>query len=79
MLRNLQDEMARRRWLPFAALAVLVAIAAPLLFLKSAPDNAPSAGAAPAAAEQAKLPPRAARLLAATDAGQVSGRAKGAS
>lgn len=79
MLRNLQDEFARRRWLPFAALAVLVAIAAPLLFLKSAPDNAPSAGAAPAAAAEAKLPARAARLLAATDAGQVAGRAGGAS
>ena len=78
MLRNLLDEMMRRRLLPFAALAVLVAIIVPLLFLKGAPDDAPSAdSAAPAAAEAAKLPARAARLLAATDAGASRGGAKG--
>lgn len=78
MLRNLLDEVRRRRLWPIAALAVIVAIVAPLLFLKSAPEDAPSAdSAAPAAAEAAKLPPRAARLLAATDAGAAGGRAKG--
>ena len=78
MLRTLLDEMMRRRLLPIAAAAVLVAIIAPLLFLKGAPDDAPSAdAAAPAAATAAKLPPRAARLLAATDAGASRGGAKG--
>jgi hypothetical protein len=78
MLRNLLDEMMRRRLLPVAALAVLVAVIAPLLFLKGAPDDAPSAdAAAPAAAETAKLPARAARLLAATDADASHGGANG--
>jgi hypothetical protein len=78
MLRNLLDEMMRRRLLPVAALAVLVAVIVPLLFLKGAPDDAPSAdAAAPAAAETAKLPARAARLLAATDAAASRGGANG--
>lgn len=79
MLRNLLDEMMRRRLLPVAALAVLVAVIAPLLFLKGAPDNAPSAdSAAPAAATPAKLPARAARLLSADDGDASKGAAKGA-
>jgi len=78
MLRNLIDEVRSRRVLAFAALGVLVALALPLLFLKSAPEGAPDANtAAPAAAEQAKLPERAARLLATSDAGAAGGRAKG--
>jgi hypothetical protein len=78
MLRNLLDEMMRRRLLPVAALALLVLIAAPLLFLKGAPDGAPSAdAAAPAPAQPAELPARAARLLAATDADASRGGAKG--
>ena len=57
MLRNLIDEVRNRRVLAFAALGVLVALALPLLFLKSAPEGAPAANtAAPAAAEEAKLP-----------------------
>lgn len=80
MLRNLLDQIVGRRLWPIPALAVLVAIVAPLLFLKSAPDDAPSAdSAAPAAATEAKLPPRAARLLAANDAGSAGGRATGES
>ncbi len=78
MLRNLIDEVRNRRVLAFAALGVLVALALPLLFLKSAPEGAPAAdAAAPAAATEAKLPPRAARLLATTDPGAPGGRAKG--
>ena len=79
-MRNLIEEVRNRRVLAFAALGVLVALALPLLFLKSAPEGAPEANmAAPAAAEQAKLPARAARLLATTDAGTASGQAKGSS
>jgi len=78
MLRTLIDEVRNRRMLAFAALGVLVALALPLLFLKSAPEGAPEANsAAPAAATEAKLPARAARLLATTDAGAPGGRAKG--
>lgn len=78
MLRNLIDDVRNRRVLAFAALGVLVALALPLLFLKSAPAGAPEANsAAPAAATEAKLPARAARLLATTDAGAPGGRAKG--
>lgn len=78
MLRNLIDEVRNRRLLAFAALGVLVALALPLLFLKSAPEGAPAANAAaPAAAEEAKLPPRAARLLATSDPGAPGGQAKG--
>ena len=80
MLRNLIDEVRSRRVLAFAALGVLLALALPLLFLKSAPDGAPTANtAAPAAAEEAKLPDRAARLLATSDADAVGGRASGSS
>ena len=78
MLRNLIDEVRNRRILAFAALGVLVLLAVPLLFLKSAPEGAPPANAAaPAAAEEAKLPARAARLLATTDPGAPGGRATG--
>jgi hypothetical protein len=78
MLRNLIDEVRSRRVLAFAALGVLVALALPLLFIKGAPTGAPAADtAAPAAAKEAKLPPRAARLLAATDATNVNGHASG--
>jgi hypothetical protein len=77
MLNNLIEEVRNRRVLALAALGVLVALALPLLFLKGAPDGAPAAdAAAPAAASKAKLPARAARLLAATDAGSA-GHASG--
>jgi hypothetical protein len=57
---------------------VLVALALPLLFLKGAPEGTPAADAVtPAAATEAKLPARAARLLATTDAGTASGHASG--
>ena len=78
MLRNLIDEVRSRRVLALAALGVLVALAVPLLFLKSAPEGAPEANmAAPAAAEEAKLPARAARLLASKDAATAGGHARG--
>jgi hypothetical protein len=59
MLRTLLDEVMRRRLWPIPLVAVLVAVAAPLLFLKSAPQDAPPASlAAPAMAPAGKLPAR---------------------
>ena len=78
MLRNLIEEARSRQVLVLAGLGVLVALALPLLFLKGAPEGAPQANvAAPAPAEEAKLPPRAARLLATNDPGAPGGRTKG--
>lgn len=48
MLRSLVDEVVRRRLWPIPVVALLVAIAAPLMFMKSAPSNAPT-GAPPMA------------------------------
>ena len=77
-MRNLIEEVRNRRVLAFAALGVLVALALPLLFLKSAPEGAPTANtAAPAPPQEAKLPARAARLLATSDEGAPAGQAKG--
>ena len=77
-MRNLIEEVRNRRVLAFAALGVLVALALPLLFLKSAPEGAPTANtAAPAPAKEAKLPARAARLLATNDPGAPGTHAKG--
>jgi hypothetical protein len=78
MLRNLLDEVVRRRLWPVLALAALVALAVPLLFLHSAPQNAPAADtAAPASPASAKLPARAARLLATSDDEGSTGHATG--
>ena len=77
MLRNLYDEIVRRRLWPIPLAAVLVALAAPLLFLKSGPDGAGET-ATPTAAKAGKLPPRAARLLATTDAATGGRGATGA-
>jgi hypothetical protein len=78
MLRNLLDEIVRRRLWPILALAVLAAVAAPLFFMKSAPVGAPDAATpAPAPAAAGELPARAQRLLAATGTAAVRGRATG--
>jgi hypothetical protein len=80
MPRNLIDEIVRRRLWPLVAVAALVALAAPLLFLHSAPQGAPAADtAAPAAPATAKLPARAARLLATSDDEGSTGHATGSS
>ena len=68
MLRNLLDEVIRRRLWPILAVAVLVAVAAPLLFLKSSPSGAPVAAPAPGTAPEGELPARAKRLLTTTSA-----------
>jgi hypothetical protein len=65
MFRNVAVEIVRRRLWPIPAVALVVAVAAPTLFMKSAPSGA--AAAAPAAVAPAGgLPARAERLLAAT-------------
>lgn len=67
MFRNLVDEVVRQRLWPIPAVAVVVAVAAPALFMKSTPAVAPLAPtAAPTPAVAAGLPARAERLLAAT-------------
>ncbi len=63
MLRGLVDDLVRRRLWPIMALAVLVILVAPLLFLKSAPDNAPAASDAPPAAQPGELPTGGERLV----------------
>jgi hypothetical protein len=79
MFRNLVDEVVRQRLWPIPAVAVVVAVAAPALFLKSAPAVAPiAATAAPTPAVAAKLPARAERLLAATTPEGSLGGATGA-
>lgn len=80
MLRNLLDELIRRRLWPIPALALLIALAAPVLFLKSTPAGTPAMPTtAPAPAETGGLPERAQRLLAANAAGAARGGATGSS
>ena len=67
MLRTLLDEVVRRRLWPVLLVAVVVAVAAPLLFLKSAPPGGAPA-AAPATAPAGELPARAQRLLTTSEA-----------
>jgi hypothetical protein len=67
MVRSLVDEVVRRRLWPIPLVALLVAIAAPLLFMKSAPPVAPADTAVPATAAPGLLPAKAQKLLAPTD------------
>jgi hypothetical protein len=73
MLRDIVEQVARRRLWPIPLVAIVVVVAAPLLFLKSAPQDAAPAAAVAPAPSQADLPARAQRLLTTSDAG-VSGR-----
>jgi hypothetical protein len=74
MLRNLVDEIVRRRLWPIPLVALAVVVAAPLLFLKSAPPQAATDPTAVSAVADADLPARAQRLLNTTDADESSGR-----
>ena len=74
MLRNLVDEIVRRRLWPIPLAALVVVVAAPLLFLKSAPPQAATDAIAATPAAQTDLPTRAQRLLTATDAGRTPER-----
>lgn len=67
MLRSLVNEMVKRRLWPIMLVAVLVILAAPLLFLKSAPDDAPAASDAPPPAKAGELPAGAERLVTDSD------------
>jgi hypothetical protein len=67
MLRSLVDEVVRRRLWPIPLVALLIAIAAPLLFMKSTPADAPSATAAPPAAAPGQLPRSAEKLVTTSD------------
>jgi hypothetical protein len=67
MLRSLVDEVVRRRLWPILALAIVVAVAAPLLFMKSAPSGAPGASAAPPPADAGTLPTTGSKLVTASD------------
>jgi hypothetical protein len=66
MLRSLVGEVVKRRLWPIPLVAILIAIAAPLLFMKSAP-NVPADGAAPPAAAPGELPATAERLVTTSD------------
>ena len=78
MLASLLSEVRRRHLWPIPLVALLVAVGAPLLFLKPAPSDAP-AGAPPAAlaAPTGELPTRAGRLLASKDAAKPAARRSG--
>jgi hypothetical protein len=78
MLRNVVDEITRRRLWPIAAIALLVGVAAPLLLLKGSLAAAPSASttapAAPATPALETLPADAQRLLDSSDAPRAAAR-----
>jgi hypothetical protein len=67
MLRSLVDEVVRRRLWPIPLVALLIAIAAPVLFMKSAPADAPGATQAPPAAAPGELPKTAEKLVSTSD------------
>lgn len=67
MLRSLVNEVVRRRMAPVLAVALLVIVATPLLFMKSAPSGAPDASEAPPAAAPGKLPVNAEKLVTSSD------------
>lgn len=78
MLASLLSEIRRRHLWPIPVLALLVAVGAPLLFLKPAPPDAPHAStAAPAPAATGALPTRAERLLATSDGAMTRTRRSG--
>ncbi len=75
MISKLIGEIRRRRLWPVPALAVVVAVVAPVLLLSSGPSEAPlAATSAPASPQAAQLPERARRLLASSDATPSSAR-----
>lgn len=73
MLRDIVEQIVRRRLWPIPVVAILVVVAAPLLFLKSTPKDAAPATAITPAPSQADLPARAQALLATSDSA-ASGR-----
>jgi hypothetical protein len=74
MLRNLLSEIRHRHLWPIPVVALLVAVAAPLLFLKSASEPASPASADAVTAPAGQLPARARRLLDADNVAQTAAR-----
>jgi hypothetical protein len=74
MLRNLLSEIMRRHLWPIPVVALLVAVAAPLLFLKPAPQDASPASADAATAPAGQLPARAQRLLDTSNVAKAAAR-----
>jgi hypothetical protein len=74
MLRNLLTEIVRRHLWPIPVVALLVAVAAPLLFLKPAPQDASPASADTATAPAGQLPARAQRLLDTSNVAKAAAR-----
>ncbi|MEA2224540.1 MAG: hypothetical protein QOH83_2916 [Solirubrobacteraceae bacterium] len=74
MLRNLLTEIMRRHLWPIPVVALLVAVAAPLLFLKPAPQDASPASADAATAPAGQLPARAQRLLDTSNVAKAAAR-----
>jgi hypothetical protein len=72
MLRSLVDEVVRRRLWPIPLVALLVVIAAPLLFMKSTPAGAPAATEVPPAAAPGQLPNAAEKVMSTSDRTVVS-------
>lgn len=64
MLRSLVDEVVRRRLWPIPVIAILVMIAAPLLFMKSSTE---APGPVPPPAKSSALPAAAERVVSTTD------------
>jgi hypothetical protein len=74
MLRNLLDEIKHRHLWPIPVVALLVAIAAPLLFLQSAAQDASPASADAVTAPAGQLPARARRLLETSNVAKAAAR-----
>jgi hypothetical protein len=74
MLRNLLIEIRHRHLWPIPVVALLVAVAAPLLFLRSAPQDASPASADAVTAPSGQLPARARRLLDTGNVAQTAAR-----
>jgi hypothetical protein len=67
MLRSLVDEVVRRRLWPIPLVAILIAVAAPVLFMKPTPAATTADTGQPPAAAAGKLPGNAERLVATSD------------
>jgi hypothetical protein len=74
MVRSLVDEVVRRRLWPIPLLALIIAVAAPVLFMKSAPPGAPDGSAAPPVAAPGELPSGAQKLMTTSDKAVVPKR-----
>lgn len=67
MVRSLVDEVVRRRLWPIPLLALIIAVAAPVLFMKSAPAGVPDGSAAPPVVTPGELPSGAQKLMTTSD------------